>query len=983
MNNAESGNNVIPDEDFAKAISECRKDPYMDALFTNAPQGAKLFIGLLFYTQYFGENIDEEQYQAAFMDVETSLTPNDIAYLLRSDIDNETKNYLRGILEQKEVMDITVAKSVKLKPVQLQRTRETPLADCTRHTEYEQMVAAETRRRRVDMLLAFLKNVVLIGIVATVGYGAWMVFKDESPLEPDKLEKDTAKQTATSTPTTVPSFTSTNTQRRATTQAAKGTPKLDFNAIKNSVVVIGNDGTEGGTAFILKMEGKKYLVTNDHVAQMTDHFRRVYLLDGTPITLGTFEVAKDRDMVRFEVDDSLPALALDESVPEMGEKIVIYGNSMGRGAVTEEKGSIKAIGPMRLEVDAKVVPGNSGSPVLDMAGKVIGILTYGTNDADEKDWNTKNTRYADVRRWAVRFVGVRWEKVEWKGYVKQTELMNDMRNFRARLDPFIAVRQEDTKANRSSYGLRYDELTKRMFQTEDKRLRIHLIGLSQMNGEWDKARREFKQVLDNRNSSESDVEDRRKKYQKATFNFDSEIYQSLVTILEEVTNTVWVSFDLRETGIAVASRIEQEMEIWQAVMRDNEDEQKEIKEAVEKNSSVNDKETPTYHKCKNAIAILRGARRLASGETEIISGTGFLCKIGEKKYLVTNRHVIDNSIFMQVYFQNGKTFKLPRFTIVDIAANRDMARFDLSTIKGLPKFNDDDLLDIALDEDTPNIGDAIEFYGNSEGENVVTVTVGKVLAVGHDEIEINAKIQGGNSGSPLVRVSDGKVIGVTTRSKFNEIGKDLSKVGTRYDPKVSLTREFAVRFTGVKWESIGYDAVVRGAKVREEVRRHLQLVHEFCFDLKFCLDRDLPDHKFGACPELKGILRNLAKTDGELRESRDRFEKMRLRNGEISRHGRGEGALGSYSRLDFENQIAMIRTRTRACFKARLDMLYSTEILIGKVLWKEEESFYKHLINRMLRDYQDKFRYQLQGSNLPDIPSVPANAKGTKGRSRF
>ena len=853
MDNTDRGGHVIPEEDFAKAISECRKDPCMDALFTHAPQGAKLFIGLLFYTQYFGENIDEEQYQAAFMDVETSLTPNDIDYLLRNDIDTETKDYLRGLLVQKEVADISVARSVKLKPVRLQREMETLPAKNTRQSEFEQMVATEKRRRRVDMLLSLLKNAILLGIVAAVGYGVWLVFKGDAPLEPENSREDTSSHVvgiAKTAKEVIPKSKPSGGRQKDSTQV-KETPKLDFNAIKNSVVVIGNEGKEGGTAFILKMEGKNYLVTNDHVAQMTDHLRRVYLLDGTPITLGAFEVATDRDMVRFEVDDSLPSLELDQSLPEMGGKIVIYGNSMGRGAVTEEKGTIKAIGPMRLEVDAKVVPGNSGSPVLDMTGKVIGILTYGTNDTDEKDWQTKNTRYADVRRWAVRFSAVKWNKVEWGAYVRQTEIMNDLQNFRARLDPFIAVRQEDTKANRSSYGLRYDELTKRMFQAEDKRLRVHLIGLSKMNGEWDKARREFKQVLDNRNSSESVVEEQRKKYQKATFNFDSGIYQSLGTILEGVTNTVWVSFKLRETSIVVASRAEQEMEIWQTAMRDNEEEQKELKDAVEKAFKETDPVKALFEKKRDCIVIVK---------TGMGHGSGFLVRMDGKIWFVTNEHVASGGNPLSVKTVDGKDIKLE--PVIEVASDRDLVR--------MPVTGCSNALDIADCKKTKD--QVVYIYGNSEGEEVATFLNGKITGVGPAKIETDCGFVGGNSGSAIL-TDDGKVLGVATYLKRPD-KENPYKQGTKFANNV---RRFGVTFDKAKWEKTSWNIYCSNVQALNDCKWYADFCDIVCSSGKSIslenLEREFKTYNIKS-QQLKMAARAIARADDRWREHNMEIERL-------------------------------------------------------------------------------------------------------------
>ena len=392
-------------------------------------------------------------------------------------------------------------------------------------------------------------------------------------------------------------------------------------------------------------------------------------------------------------------------------------------------------------------------------------------------------------------------------------------------------------------------------------------------------------------------------------------------------------------------------------------ERKEHETPVVAVSPMNDNNTPTYQKCKNAVAILRG-----SDGSRTVSGTGFLCHMGGKKYLVTNCHVIDCNIPMQAFFQDGRIVRLPARAKVDIAENRDLARFDISTIKEMLDFRDDVYLTLTSAKDVPNIEDEIEFYGNSDGGGVVTVTAGKILAVGNDRIEIDAKIQSGNSGSPLVRVKDGKVVGVTTTSTFNKLEGDLSKVGTRYDPKVSLTREFAVRFTSVNWISFSYGTFVRDAGKRDEVRRFLKLLRKFCFELEFCLDVDNPCRDFSTT-DIKNCLSKLAKVDGSLRQSRDKYTMMLENKGVLA--NKSGGKAGSYSRLDFEIQTKVLKDRTRKCFEMRLATLLSAKRILSELLWKSEDDYYRDGIDQMIREYREKYRLQLKGVNLPGIPDAP------------
>lgn len=78
---------IIPEEDFREAIAACRQDPELDRYFRMAPKGARLFIGLGFYSTHFAEKTDKEQHQACLTEIEPSLTPNDLKYLIRFERD--------------------------------------------------------------------------------------------------------------------------------------------------------------------------------------------------------------------------------------------------------------------------------------------------------------------------------------------------------------------------------------------------------------------------------------------------------------------------------------------------------------------------------------------------------------------------------------------------------------------------------------------------------------------------------------------------------------------------------------------------------------------------------------------------------------------------------------------------------------------------------------------------------------------------------
>ena len=180
-----------------------------------------------------------------------------------------------------------------------------------------------------------------------------------------------------------------------------------FEEVKDKLVVI-VCGEKAGSGFIVRDGGRPYLFTNAHVVQRGAVI--AHRLDGTRLMLGPRDEAVGRDMVRFALDESMPAFDLAAGVPDIGDPVVVLGNSDGRGVVTEIRGKVIGVGPREIEVDAAFVIGNSGSPVLDRHGRVIGIATYLRDCRDDADWSKTNTRFNGIRRFALRLLGTRWSR---------------------------------------------------------------------------------------------------------------------------------------------------------------------------------------------------------------------------------------------------------------------------------------------------------------------------------------------------------------------------------------------------------------------------------------------------------------------------------------------------------------------------------------------------------------------------------------------
>ena len=139
-------------------------------------------------------------------------------------------------------------------------------------------------------------------------------------------------------------------------------------------VLTGHHGAGSGVIW----DSAGLIITNAHVAR--DSRSRIELWDGRTFTATVVTRDPRRDLAALRIEaGSLPAaISGDSGALRVGELVVAVGNPLGlAGAVTA--GLIHAIGPRRpagpslIQADLRLAPGNSGGPLADARGRVIGI----------------------------------------------------------------------------------------------------------------------------------------------------------------------------------------------------------------------------------------------------------------------------------------------------------------------------------------------------------------------------------------------------------------------------------------------------------------------------------------------------------------------------------------------------------------------------------------------------------------------------------
>jgi S1-C subfamily serine protease len=207
---------------------------------------------------------------------------------------------------------------------------------------------------------------------------------------PDKVERTTT--TATAPQPTSPA---------ALPKSAPTSVAGIYERVSGSVVFVSARGGDGqlsfegqgggraasGSGFVIDRAG--HIVTNDHVVEDADRYTVRFGEKGEPIDAKLIGKDPSSDLAVLKIDPSKvedgpkPLALASSSSLRPGDAAIAIGSPFGlSGTVTT--GIVSALGreidapngfkiPGAVQTDAAINPGNSGGPLLDSAGRVIGV----------------------------------------------------------------------------------------------------------------------------------------------------------------------------------------------------------------------------------------------------------------------------------------------------------------------------------------------------------------------------------------------------------------------------------------------------------------------------------------------------------------------------------------------------------------------------------------------------------------------------------
>jgi S1-C subfamily serine protease len=162
------------------------------------------------------------------------------------------------------------------------------------------------------------------------------------------------------------------------TAAAQRTPQQLFEKISPSVFLLTRSDANGkllstGTGF---MSESGRIVTNYHVVKDGKISAKIGPLT-IPVAVENTDTTNDLASLSFEGKAAVTGLKLASALPKPGERVYVIGNPAGLENTISE-GLISGIRSVEerslLQLTAPISPGSSGSPVVNAAGEVVGVI---------------------------------------------------------------------------------------------------------------------------------------------------------------------------------------------------------------------------------------------------------------------------------------------------------------------------------------------------------------------------------------------------------------------------------------------------------------------------------------------------------------------------------------------------------------------------------------------------------------------------------
>jgi S1-C subfamily serine protease len=155
-----------------------------------------------------------------------------------------------------------------------------------------------------------------------------------------------------------------------------------------------------GSAFFVRHDT---LITNVHVVQQ-DGYVTLRRMDGSSMSARVQTRAPNFDIAVLKVAQPSPTQAFlpmgSTSTLKPGQEVIVIGTALGTLQNSVSRGIVSGLrnsgGVTMVQSDAAANPGNSGGPMLDRNGRVIGVLTAGYGEKEGLNFGVSIDHARDI-----------------------------------------------------------------------------------------------------------------------------------------------------------------------------------------------------------------------------------------------------------------------------------------------------------------------------------------------------------------------------------------------------------------------------------------------------------------------------------------------------------------------------------------------------------------------------------------------------------
>lgn len=174
--------------------------------------------------------------------------------------------------------------------------------------------------------------------------------------------------------------------------------KYDISKVEESLVyieAIDEDSINSGSGFVYKIKNNKnYIITSYHLVEGYNDIY-IYSYDNRKVNASIKGVDEESDIAILEISDDLNLKKIkigDSSKLNIGDVVYAVGtpidyryfSTFTKGIISYLDREIKVDGNnyKTIQIDASINSGNSGGPLIDKNGNVVGVVFIKENDID-------------------------------------------------------------------------------------------------------------------------------------------------------------------------------------------------------------------------------------------------------------------------------------------------------------------------------------------------------------------------------------------------------------------------------------------------------------------------------------------------------------------------------------------------------------------------------------------------------------------------